>query len=94
MCANMPRCSPELVLPGDFPHNGMQHHRQHNSQLPENAMSLEEGLAKDRELKDKETGEMRVQDPEWLSPWYLAGSSYVEFEAKLSKKANPDESGA
>jgi deoxycytidylate deaminase len=49
---------------------------------------------KDRELKDKQSGKMSVQEPEWLSPWHLARTSYVEIEAKLSKKAEPDEPGA
>ena len=48
---------------------------------------------KDRELKDKETGRMRVQEPEWLTPWHLPRTSYVEIEAKLSKKANLNEPG-
>jgi deoxycytidylate deaminase len=46
---------------------------------------------KDRELKDKQTGKMRVQEPEWLTPWHLARASYVEVEAKLSSKANLNE---
>jgi deoxycytidylate deaminase len=49
---------------------------------------------KDRELKDKESGKMSVQAPEWLSPWHLGRTSYVEIEAKLSKKAEPDEPGS
>jgi len=49
---------------------------------------------KDRELKDKQTGKMRVEPPEWLTPWHLARTSYVEIEAKLSKKANLNEPGS
>ena len=48
----------------------------------------ERAFFKDRDLKNKETGNMEVQAPEWLSPWYLGRASYVEFEAKLSKDAD------
>ena len=47
-----------------------------------------------RELKDKQTGRMNIQEPEWPSPWYLSRTSYVDIEATLSKKADADETGS
>jgi deoxycytidylate deaminase len=47
----------------------------------------ERAFLKVRELKVKETGRMQVQKPEWVMPWHLASTSYVEIEAKLSRKA-------
>jgi deoxycytidylate deaminase len=45
---------------------------------------------KDRDLKDKKTGDMRIQPPVWGTPWYLSKVSYIEIEAKLSKEAKND----
>ena len=40
---------------------------------------------KDRELKDKNTGIMKIQPPQWGTPWHLSRASYPEMEAKLSE---------
>jgi deoxycytidylate deaminase len=37
----------------------------------------------DRELKDKQTGHFKIQEPEWTSPWHLPKEAYIEIEAKL-----------
>lgn len=39
---------------------------------------------KDRDPKDKETGEMRIGEPAWAHAWHLGRTSYVDLEAKLS----------
>jgi deoxycytidylate deaminase len=41
---------------------------------------------KDRELKIKDTGVMSIQDPEWMTPWHLPMTSYVETEAALARR--------
>ena len=40
---------------------------------------------KDRELKDKNTGIMKIQPPSWGTPWHLSRVSYAEMEAKLEE---------
>lgn len=40
---------------------------------------------KDRELKDKNTGIMKIESPQWGTPWHLSRASYPEMEAKLSE---------
>jgi len=40
---------------------------------------------KDRQLKDKETGEMKIQPPEWGSPYDISKSSYADFEVSLTR---------
>lgn len=40
---------------------------------------------KDRELKDKFTGDMLIQEPEWGTPYDLSRKSYAELEAALTK---------
>jgi len=42
---------------------------------------------KDRDLKDKVTGIMKIQPPDWGMPWHLPKLSYVEIEAELSREA-------
>lgn len=42
-------------------------------------------FAKDRDLKDSNTGDFKIGAPEWGSPWHLHGLSYVELEAVLAK---------
>ena len=49
----------------------------------------ERAFFKDRELKEKQTGDMKILEPEWASPWYLSQTSYVQIEAKLSKTDPP-----
>ena len=44
-------------------------------------------FTKDRELKDKLTGEMRMQAPDWGTPWHLRSVGYPEMEAALSEEA-------
>lgn len=39
----------------------------------------------DRELKDKNTGKVLIQDPEWGTPYDLSSKSYAELEAALTK---------
>ena len=41
---------------------------------------------KDRELKDKSTGVMRISGHEWTAPWHLPMTSYVALEAKLARR--------
>jgi deoxycytidylate deaminase len=43
---------------------------------------------KDRELKNKDTGEMFIQDPSWGTPWHLPKRSPAELEAELSKEVS------
>lgn len=38
---------------------------------------------KDRDLKNNDTGEMAIANPDWGSPWHLRRVSYVELEADL-----------
>ena len=40
---------------------------------------------KDRELKNKTTGILQVQEPEWGTPYDLSRKSYAELEAALTK---------
>lgn len=40
---------------------------------------------KDRELKNKVTGALQVQEPEWGTPYDLSRKSYAELEAALTK---------
>jgi len=40
---------------------------------------------KDRELKDKITGDLAVQGPDWGTPYDLSRKSYAELEAALTK---------
>jgi hypothetical protein len=42
---------------------------------------------KDRDLKDKTTGTMKILPPDWGMPWHLPKLSYVEIEAELSREA-------
>lgn len=39
---------------------------------------------KDRELKDPQSGAMKLAEPDWGTPWHLRSVAYVELEAKLS----------
>jgi deoxycytidylate deaminase/dephospho-CoA kinase len=43
----------------------------------------ERAFLKERELKDKITGIMEIQEPSWGVPWHLSRASYPELEAKL-----------
>lgn len=40
---------------------------------------------KDRELKDKRTGKLSVQSPDWGTPYDLSKTSYAELEVSLTK---------
>lgn len=40
---------------------------------------------KDRDLKDKNTGLIKIGTPEWGTPWHLRRDSYVELEAALAR---------
>lgn len=40
---------------------------------------------KNRELKNKYTGEMEIGQPEWTSPWHLGISGYLERESNIAK---------
>jgi deoxycytidylate deaminase len=46
----------------------------------------ERSFLKNRELKDKDTGIMKIQEPEWGRPWDLSRISYPEMEAKLDEE--------
>lgn len=43
---------------------------------------------KDRELKNKDTGVMSIQSPDWGTPWHLAKNSPAQLEAELSKEVD------
>jgi hypothetical protein len=40
---------------------------------------------KDRELKNKNTGALEIQDPDWGTPYDLSTKSYAELETALTK---------
>ncbi|MCG8649228.1 MAG: deaminase, partial [Pirellulales bacterium] len=40
---------------------------------------------KDRELKNPSTGDLKVHDSDWGSPYHISRKSYAEFEATLTK---------
>jgi deoxycytidylate deaminase len=40
---------------------------------------------KDRDLKNDASGDMRISEPAWATPWYIGRVSYVELEAKLAQ---------
>jgi hypothetical protein len=39
---------------------------------------------KERNLKDNDSGEMKIGIPDWGQPWTLRRNSYIELEAELS----------
>lgn len=41
-----------------------------------------------RDLKDKNTGLIKISEPDWGTPWHLRTASYVELEAVLAKVDN------
>jgi deoxycytidylate deaminase len=41
---------------------------------------------KDRELKNKQNGELQLHPPQWGTAWHLRTAGYVEIEAKLAKE--------
>jgi deoxycytidylate deaminase len=41
---------------------------------------------KERELKDKNTGIINIQNPQWGTPWQLSKVSYPELEAELTEE--------
>lgn len=43
---------------------------------------------KDRDLKNKETGDMDISDTQWGTPWHLGKKSYVELESILLESEN------
>ncbi|WP_437723055.1 anti-phage dCTP deaminase [Sorangium sp. So ce861] len=46
---------------------------------------------KDRELKDPRTGEFRMGEPDWGTPWEIGRLSYIQLEAELANPAAVDE---
>jgi deoxycytidylate deaminase len=40
---------------------------------------------KERDLKDNDSGDMKIGIPDWGQPWSLRKNSYIELEAELSK---------
>jgi hypothetical protein len=40
---------------------------------------------KDRELKDRSSGTLHIQEPDWGTPYELSRKSYAELEAALTK---------
>jgi len=40
---------------------------------------------KDRELKDRDTGNIAISSPGWGTPWHIARVSYIELEAALAR---------
>jgi deoxycytidylate deaminase len=49
---------------------------------------------KDRDLKNDVSGEMRISEPAWATPWHIGRVSYVELEAKLAKGNGPERRAA
>lgn len=45
---------------------------------------------KSGDLKDRTTGNMRIHEPYWTSPWYLPKIGYVAIEAKLTGENKRD----
>jgi len=45
-------------------------------------------FTKDRPLKDKETGEIKIGDPTWGNKWNIMKISYTQLEAELTKVVN------
>lgn len=43
-------------------------------------------FTKDRSLKDKSTGEMKIGSPEWGNKWNIKRVSYTQLEAELTKE--------
>ena len=43
-------------------------------------------FAKDRELKDGQSGNLSIQSPDWGSPWHLRRVGYAQLEAELSQE--------
>jgi deoxycytidylate deaminase len=41
-------------------------------------------FGKDRDLKNDDTGDLKVSNPHWGSPWHLRRMSYAQLEAELS----------
>jgi deoxycytidylate deaminase len=41
---------------------------------------------KERELKDRNTGIINIQNPQWGTPWHLSRASYPELEAELTEQ--------
>jgi len=46
---------------------------------------------KERDLKNNETGEMDIQEPDWGTPWHLPRNSYVQIEADLAKEESAND---
>jgi hypothetical protein len=42
---------------------------------------------KDRELKNRQNGEMELHNPPWGNAWHLRKAGYAELEAKLAKES-------
>lgn len=42
-----------------------------------------QAFLKDRDLKDKDTGNMAIGETEWVTPWHSSRLSYPELEAEL-----------
>lgn len=45
---------------------------------------------KDRDLKDNQSGDLKIAQPHWGTPWHLPRSSYVEIEAELAREEESD----
>lgn len=41
---------------------------------------------KERDLKDDDTGDFRISEPSWGTPWHLRRKSYVQLEAQLTQE--------
>lgn len=49
---------------------------------------------KERDLKNDATGDMKIGEPAWSTPWHIGRVSYVELEAKLAQPPEHDRSAA
>ncbi len=45
---------------------------------------------KDRSLKDNESGNMNIGEPDWGHPWHLAKTGYPDLEVLLTKHEEPE----
>lgn len=41
---------------------------------------------KDRDLKNDDTGDLKISTPDWGTPWHLRKKSYVQLEAQITRE--------
>jgi hypothetical protein len=40
---------------------------------------------KDRDLKNDDTGDLKISAPDWGTPWHLRKKSYIQLEAQITR---------